>query len=234
MLTLSVFTWVAFKTERGSFIVSLVCPLNIEGLVDNLSLFATRGTEVKTFTRKVTNSFLKSVDAILKTIDQDNSDFLKEDGVEVVSSNFCNSILEMKPEGDESSLELNVNISPLDSMPSPSLRAKYLIQKDYFPLIEQICKSLRPPVDNITREFYCKVKTLNGFKGEDGKMQGEAILTFIEDDQLIKGKVILRSDDYEIANQAHMGDLTISIKGQLEENPRTSKFSEYTSFKKLT
>lgn len=217
------------QTERGSFIVSLVCPLVLPGFESNLSLFNETPDHVKTFTRKVTTNFLQSVDAVMKTIDQDNPDFLKSNGVDIVSSNFCNSILEMKPEDSDSALELIVNMTQIDKI--PELSSRILIQKDYFPLIEQISRSLKPKTANVATEFVGKVKTLNGNIGEDGKVQGEVVLTFIDDDQAMRAKINLSSVDYDLANEAHMKDFTIAIEGVLEESPRTSKFTQYSKFR---
>jgi hypothetical protein len=217
------------QTERGSFIASLVCPLTIQGFETNLTLFDNVQTTPQSFTRKVTANFLTGIDAILKTIDEDNLDYLKTGNEYIISSNFCDSIIEMQPESNDSALEINASLSISDFIPQiPLLRT---IEKDYFSLIEQIGRDIRPQNTEEEKSFYGKVKTLNGSVSENGQVKGEVILTFIDDDKLIRAKVDLNESQYKIAHEAHISDRSINIVGILEEGARMSKFKSHKSFK---
>lgn len=218
------------QTERSSFVATVVCPLVINGFETNLNLFSGEMASIQSFTRKVTENYFHSVNSIVKAIDNDSLDFLKSsDGEYLVSSNFCASLVEMQPDEGNSFLELSVNMSHNDFIPSVGSKVK--IDRDYFPLIEQIGKSIKPASENVVKTYYGKVKTLNGAPGDDGKVQGEVVVTFIDEDQLIRAKLDLNSDNYRLADQAHISNRTVEIKGILEEHPRISKFVSCSLFK---
>lgn len=217
------------QTERGSFIASLVCPLSVQGFETNLTLFDNAQTSPQSFTRKVTTNFLTGIDAILKSIDEDNLDYLKVENNYIISSNFCDSIVEMQPDSNDSALEINATLSISDFIPSIPLSRT--IEKDYFTLIEQIGREIKPQNTEEEKSYYGKVKTLNGSAGENGHVKGEVILTFIDDDKLVRAKVDLDEERYKIAHEAHIADRSINIVGVLEEGARMSKFKSYRDFK---
>jgi hypothetical protein len=219
------------QTERGSFIASLVCPLSVQGFETNLTLFDNIQTTPQSFTRKVTSNFLTGIDAILKSIDEDNIDYLKNGNEYIISSNFCESIVEMQPDSNESALEINASLSISDFIPTiPLIRT---IEKDYFTLIEQIGRDIKPQNAEEEKSYFGKVKTLNGAAGENGLVKGEVILTFIDDDKVVRAKVDLDENKYKIAHEAHIADKTINIIGVLEEGSRMSKFKSLKEFKSV-
>ena len=85
------------QTERGSFVLNVACPLDLQ-----ISL---PGLQVEPFTRRVTNLLMNSLDALLRTVEtsqaEDLLDLTRNPGV---SANFCESLLMLRPTGDRASV----------------------------------------------------------------------------------------------------------------------------------
>lgn len=221
------------QTERGSFISTLVCPIGLSSNspqqvmpIDGL----TEEERIGTFTRKVTTNLVKGMYLVKKAIDDDNLGVLHdEENNPLVSSNFCDSLVEMQPLSSNSSLEVGVKFSTRDVIPQ-SAQGIISLRKDYFSEISQISNDLRPIFQEEEHTLYCGVNVCQGTPNDDGRMEGDVILSFIFEESHMKAKVYLRPDDYQNAVDAHKRNKNIKIVGDYIPSVRQGKITGYREF----
>jgi hypothetical protein len=217
------------QTERGSFITTLVCPIGIRTPEQTNLLNEPNQTEpYATFTRKVTANFLKGLYLIKKAIDDDNLDVLKEGDIPLISSNFCDAIVEMKPQNMNSSLDVGIKFSTKDSI--PPINGIVSLRADYFSEIEQISRGLRPQFESETETIFAKVDACLGQPNEYGEMEGEVTLTFIDEDIQAKAKVNLTASHYQMAVEAHRTNRYVKIVGEYLPATKIGRIENYSDF----
>jgi hypothetical protein len=219
------------QTERGSFVATFVCPINALGVESNDQGLLFPLAPAETFTRKVTGTLMKSVSAIVAAIDADNIARVvtPAPGELQISSNLCEALLEMQPTGAESVLQISSSWArtvPLTTDVPPTVR----IRKDYFPIIEQIERELRPRPEPTEGKFFGRVAKMFGAE-KDGRMQGDVEFLFLWDnEQLVRARLDLSPDDYEVACEAHKRNLMASVTGILFQAPRLNRIRDYREF----
>ena len=219
------------QTERGSFVTSFICPL---GLSEQLSLLNSQESDANsretysTFTRKVTANLVGCISLIKKAIDDDNLDILDSGETPLVSSNFCDALLEMRPSSINSNLEVNVKFSTKDTI--PNVETNISLRNDYFPEIEKISNELHPDFESKTHTIFAKVDACMGRPNENGKMEGEVILIFIDEESQTKAKISLPPEDYQKAVEAHRQNKYIKVDGEHRPGSRIGKILNYSDF----
>lgn len=197
------------QTERGSYVVSIICPLYM-GITTN--------TDNSPFTRKVTTNLYLTLKKLVNALtDRREDEMLLESPF--VSSNFCDALVVMSGAKLSSNIDFKFSWSSELSDNTIGLNKEVTLRADFIPRIQELSKKLKPDIlKNDT--FISKVERLQGEPDENGLMHGDVILAFVFDDELVRAKVFLNSSDYKIANKAHMDNSYLSITGQLKRGPR--------------
>lgn len=217
------------QTERGSFITTFYCPLNAVPEEDTtLPLLETKS---EPFTRKVTKTLLGGTARLLQAIDEDNLDaILKSENDPVISANICDAIVTMEPPSDKAMLEISSQWAKKLGKPD-DIPNQVKIRRDYFHVIEDIGRALRPHLPTAKKTFIGKVDNLLGKPGEDGRMAGDITVVFVsDDDELITAKISLSADEYQVAGQAHLGGSYVSMTGTLYRAARMSRIKDHRDF----
>jgi hypothetical protein len=223
------------QTERGSFIASIICPFIDESKNDEVSkqftLFDNPNEYPSSFTRKVTTQLMKSIKLINNAIENDELDKIEKGESEIiVSANFLDSILNIKQlNKNAESIEFSSrwsSLAPVDiSVPN-----KIEIQKDFVPAIDSIIDRMMPKRNEEVGEFVGKVSLLKAEPDASKRNEGEVVLTLIGGNQKsFNAKVILDSDKYNEACQAHKDGKNVLVKGNLVST-RKSKIIENPNF----
>lgn len=211
------------QTERGSFIVKIACPLS-----------AVKGNSAATpFVRMTTSLLLASAFRIVEAIERDEVESVYEDLPDrpVISSNFCDAILQMQDTKENASLSISAqwaNTTPIQRDNAPP--AEITFKADYFDAVENIYQRLRPSAEDSESIFPATVETLNGDVGEDGKRSGDVTLHVFKDEEVIPARVSLDSDQYLIADKAHMEGSLVVFKGILQRGRRIHKITRVEKF----
>ena len=127
------------QTERGSFIITIACPLDAIPL--SASLF-----DETPFTRNVTDFFMRSLHRLMELLEAPDAVNILEagQGEPVLSANLCEGLLDMTPEGDDA--VLTIAASWAQSLPSriaQPAHSSVRIKRDMFPKIEYLAGRLR-------------------------------------------------------------------------------------------
>ncbi len=218
------------QTEIGSYTVTIRCPMYASDLQLDTGAEV---TEEVPFARRATETLWNSIDRLVTAIDQDDVDtaLLPGDAGTRLTSNLCDALLKMQPSQETASLALSVAWAP--SQPTRVVSASLVLRAEHFPVIATIGKQLRGQPDKRAAPFVAQVDELRGAIGEDGRRQGEVRLTVYHEDEAVKVRVNLDSDQYALADQAHMSGRYILVQGVLNRGPRISSMSELASIQTI-
>lgn len=216
------------QTERGSYSVSVSCPLR--AVEQDQPLLP--GSDP--FTRLAVETLMRSVSRVVHAIEFDEVPEIYETRPEepVISANLCDAILRMRSQEDDSHLDVKVSwavtLPQLKSIPS-----RVRIKHEYFPIIEDISKYLRPSQPPAQSLFVGYIDNLGGEPGEDGRMQGEATLSVMFEEQLQVVRVNLSADDWKTAHEALGEHGIVRIKGVLHRGTRVHRITEINEFSRV-
>src|SRR5487761_1269899 len=125
------------QTERGSFVVTVSCPL--KAVPFEPSMF-----HDQPFSRRVTTLLMRSLSIVESAAAEDGVDAaLEKSGDTILSANLCEGLLEMAPEGEESCLRVTAEFSrqqPQHAVFPTEVR----FRPEVFPKIEYLSRQLRP------------------------------------------------------------------------------------------
>ncbi len=211
------------QTERGSFVATLECELEVEG--------AESLPQGDPFGRKVTTLLLTSMARLVDAIVADRYQTLMsvDQGEVIVSANLCEAVLEMMPSADDAVLRISSSWSPTLKAPQDVPDA-VRVERRYCPAIEQISRALRPSASPTPDLFVGKVDALQGEPRPDGRMQGEIALTAQVDSEILKIRFDLGPDDYVEACDAHRDGHYVSVRGILRRGARVHRLDGAKGF----
>ncbi|QDG49511.1 hypothetical protein FIV42_01790 [Persicimonas caeni] len=223
-------------SEPGSFIARVICPLDavpVELGDEQLALTDENGERLapEPFTRKVTGSLMKALDALVTRTNRDEIESLFESPAEQrLSANLCDALLEMQPAGRTSSLTVASHWAarrrPVDA-PASCVE----LRSEHFDVVEQLANRLRPQREAEESSFIGTVIELSGSPGSDGRPQGQVTLRLQDGDDLLTARVNLKAEDYATAGQAHFANRHIKIWGTLH---RRARIHQITAYDRLT
>lgn len=222
-------------TEHGSFVLKVSSPVNALEYQGNLF------DEGMPFARQTTLTINQGLAELVNAIEADTLSNLvegiKEDPKPKVSSNLCKAIVSFQEERGDFDLFVNFNWAGLLPIPGNIIVNNTIkIQKDYFSRIDEVRKELRNTEQQNKQEdlFIATVEHLAGEIGSDGKRAGDVILNLYQDDEIIKARINLTSDQYILADEAHMNPgIYIKIKGRLHPGNQPRNISDLDTFELL-
>jgi hypothetical protein len=216
------------QTERGSYAVSVSCPLR--AVEQDQALLP--GSEP--FTRRAVATLMRSLSRVVTSIEADTVPgiFDNQENQPVLSANLCEALLQMQPTEEDSHLDVKVSwattLTPHNPIPS-IVRIKH----EYFPIIEDISRKLRPAQAPAASLFVGNVDNLGGEPGEDGRMQGEAMLSVMYEEQMQLVRVDLTPDDWHIAHSALGSHGIVKFRGTLHRGTRVHRITEVSEFARV-
>jgi hypothetical protein len=216
------------QTERGSFVLNVACPLELQ--------LALPGLAAEPFARRVTNLLMQSLDALARAADTARADdLLDQTRNPGISANLCESLLLLRPGGDRATLTVSATWSRA-LLPESREPARHVqLPQVVFEVAEAIAPRLRTaPVPRPAR-FLGFVDVLSGQPSrDDPRPSGEVDFTLFDDEQgEIRARGILDADDYATAAAAHLASDVVAFKATLRRLPRMSRVDNITDFKRV-
>jgi hypothetical protein len=202
-------------TEKGSFIITLLCPIDAVDL-------STEGDPV-TFARKTVQLFMKSLQN-LETLAREADD--QATIPEYLSANFCKSIRTMLTVPMELSVDWATKLPQMD----PALPSSIMLKPELVSNIERIEQRLRPSITMHKFEVFGTIESLEGEIGENGKRSGDVTLRFLIEEEILIARLKLNSEQYAEAVRAHMEGKTVRAKGQLNPGMQFRRITNITEF----
>jgi len=211
------------QTEKGSFILAIICPFLDPSSPEEpkqLSLFKNQSdlTEdiQKSFTRKVTSHFMRSLKRIQNAArNNDPNLILEPDQESRISGNFLEALLELNSLTQDAELEIKGSFYNL-SLEDDSIPQNVQFSKDYNPFLEEAISQLKPKDEGVTHVFFGRISSVKANPDLNLRNEGEVIInTLVDEDKVINAKVILGPEDYAAACEAHARGKQVKIEGIL-------------------
>jgi|AGTN01.1.fsa_nt_gi hypothetical protein len=219
------------QTEMGSYIVNLVCPLcdikeNTE--FEQLSIFDSEDRSSISFTRKVTNKLMRSLNLIKNTLD--NSEDLEkltdndtDNNVDKISINFLESLQNLNINKEKSELETSMKWAPTVFKNRSQTSFVKFNYNYYKPLYAYTSNYKIRNVDLLSKKTYIgKIRELNGEENIETRKNGIIKLVSLEEENAITISAILNLDDYNEAVIAHKLGKYVQVTGTL--NPTKKNY----------
>ena len=212
------------QTERGSFVLTVVCPLDF--IV---------GTSIADdpFARKVTRGLLQSLSELERASDGNKIDELQDqEQYPLLSANLLESLLMLRPSTERASLYIAANWSKALPAPGDGIRSSPIqLRQECFEAVEYLARRLRSVPQPKQLLFVGTVDQLRGREGENGQMEGEVVLFVQEGGETVKARAELAHADYQTAGMAHLSNEPVSFRGYLVRGPRTSRLTDVSDFR---
>ena len=216
------------QTERASFAVSVSCPLRA---VEQDQVLR---PDNEPFTRRAVSNLMRSLSRVVTSIEADTVPdiFEAHEHQPVLSANLCEALLQMQPIEEDSHLDVKVSwattLKPRDPIP-----VIVRIKHEYFAIIEDISKKLRPAQAPAASLFVGNIDNLGGEPGTDGRMQGEAMLSVMYEEQMQLVRVELSADDWQTAHTALGVHGIVKFRGILHRGTRVHRITDICEFARV-
>jgi hypothetical protein len=215
------------QTERGSFTVTLACPLDfVPG-----TLF-----EQEPFARRVTTGLLDCLHAIAQAADENRVDQLADQArFPYLSANLCEALLLLRPSGDRSRLSVSVAWSKALPQPERFAGAPAIdLLPESFDAAAYLAPKLREVPEQKHAAFVGFVDVLRGEAGVGGMMEGEVVFAIVLDGgELVRARAELPPDFYMEAGEAHLHNQPVYFRGYLIRGPRINQIEKVQDFRRL-
>lgn len=226
-------------TEEGSFILKVSCPIQLESApVPTLFGIENENTPIS---RKAFEIINESAIKLLSTIKLDNFDELFEEQQKLekplISYNLCDSLVKLFDDERELPFELKFGWSRgyIHKLGLPQIPNTINFPYSYKSKLEELKSYFIPEKNDTIDTFFGSVESLNGNEGNDGRRLGEVNLSLLIDNEAVKCRAILNTNDYQTAYKAHgQGGGMIKVKGKLVIKTRSKNLEEITFFELIS
>lgn len=215
------------QTERGSFVLTVGCPLDVE-----IGLY---GPNEKPFARRVTELLLQTLHGLSKAPDIVHPNELADTALfPGISANLCESLLMLRPDGDRAYVGVSATWSRTLLPPEQEPRQEVQLRQESFDVAEALARQLRSLPSPRVDRFYGVVDELRGGPGLIGiHPAGEVRFSLFDLQGEIRAKGDLNVDQYAEALAAHAANDLVSFKGQLRRLPRVHSIDGITDFQRV-
>ena len=224
--------------EEGSFVTNIFCPADLEALdAQNAEsvLFSDPVSSLdRNFARLVTARTLHSMYRAVQAVERNQIDILvpleNEEQEDVISSNYFEALSKIKVEDTSADIVVSVDWTPL--IPAPEgVPMRIVLKPEYSAFFHEIALRLRPSSAPRTEQIKGRVTVLSGEPGDLDLMQGEVIIEGeTSEGTLVKVRVELTEDHYQLACDAHKFAQKVHIAGTLKHGDRLQHLTTYFGF----
>ncbi len=212
------------QTERGSFVAAISCPLRAVDAPQEVLGHMTP------FARAATRYLKDSLDWLADSIHADNPARVLDEQPNrpVISANLCDALLRLRPETEGALVECSISWAPSMPVENGEIGARTVrFQPDDFEVIEDVYLRLTPQRDPERDLFVATVDELRGNLNDDNQREGDVVLSLYsrEFDELVKARVELTPEWYQIADAAHMDGRYLLVRGLLRRGRRVSRLT---------
>lgn len=224
------------QTERGSFIVSIICPLS--PVVDSRAMRQERVFTHEVdhdFMRRVTETLVRSTASVVKCVQEGNIAIVQDPspGCPPVSHEFCEALLEAQSTDGQATLVVQPQWAR-GTRPPHSMPTEVQVRHDYIGAIKSIANALRPKEPPLCRKFAGRITSLSGHPGADEKMEGKVILSFQHDrGELLRAELNLSADEYAVACDAHKQNALVALSGVFVRGNQLHSIEQVADFQRL-
>lgn len=215
------------QTERGSFIITIECPLKALDADQAGAFFKDK----LPFARQATGLLDRALTELNSAIEENRINSVVDQSEPIVSANLCEALLKMRPSDERSALEFTVSWASSEPVISGQSRRPVIFSADEYLSIEDVYRQLRPVEGPTAKPWIAFVEELKGSEGESGSREGEVVFTLFEGNELVRAKASLTAEQYQTAYEAHNPTRPLIVSGQLSRGPRVSRLSNISEIR---
>jgi hypothetical protein len=217
------------QTKKGSYIISIACPLNA---VPMQPLFA--DTSVG-FTRSVTTRLVDSVKVLVECAESNNVQAaVRADDTRKLSANLCDGLLQLAPVYPGGQLSIGVRWAKSQPVGEFEVPRPVVLKHEHKPFIEEVRAQLQPTIENpeTPQEFYGRIVSLAGEFDDENHRRGLVFFSVNDaDGRRYKVKVNLSPQDHKAAHEVYLEpNVAIIFRGVLMGSGGTRTIEHYTDF----
>jgi hypothetical protein len=210
------------QTERGSFIAKIMAPvppqISKQGHLFDPDEDALIVSEP--FARQSTVRLMTALGHIRGAIDNGNYARILE-GVDAgVSANLCEAIASMQPEGDQSHLRIRMSWSPSRPRLPKTVENVVGFSQAAFGIIRESGRKLREEVSSSRKRIEGRVIILKAESSLLDAFEGTVTLKADVGGAPVRVQVVLDSDDYKKACDAHRDRRSVTVTGLLQREAK--------------
>jgi hypothetical protein len=202
------------QTERGSFVATIITPVP-----PSLRQAALPGDEafeevLEPFARRVTTRLMGSLGVVDDAVRAARLDPILGGVENGVSANLCDAMVAMRPEGDQSRLDIAMSWSrSRDRIPDHVPKVVTFARSD-FEIIKEAGRLLRERAAPRRERFVGKVHALQSdIPSLFDDLIGKIIIRTMVGGRPARVKVVLHRDDYKRACDAHRDEKRVAVTG---------------------
>ncbi len=224
------------QTERGSFVATIITPVP-----PSLRQAALPGDEafedvLEPFARRVTTRLMGSLGVVDDAVRAARLDPILGGVENGVSAKLCDAMVAMRPEGDQSRLDIAMSWSrSRDRIPDHVPKVVTFARSD-FEIIKEAGRLLRERATPRRERFVGKVHALQSdIPSLFDDLIGKIIIRAMVGGRPARVKVVLRRDDYRRACDAHRDEKRVAVTGIIHHDIkiRVYELSEAQDFRVL-
>ncbi|WP_313605218.1 hypothetical protein [Rhizobium sp.] len=224
------------QTEEGSFIFSVSCSITALDAQGKLEL----DEKDAPFVRQVTISLRQAIAALVDAIETDTLEQLVDDlrlsSSPIISANLCDALMGMHDEQLGNSLDVDFHWSPKRPVPGLQNSRPVRLQRDYFSRIEDVRLALKASDADEDDTFIGTVERMEGIMNPDGRRAGPVVVALLlPDGEIVRARVELGSEDYLLANAAHIRHGSyVRLTGRLRQGRQPRQLINLEKFELLS
>jgi hypothetical protein len=202
------------QTERGSFVATIITPvppsLQQEALPGDDAFAET----LEPFARRVTTTLMGGLQIVGQSVETARLDPILSGIHDGVSANLCEAMVAMRPEGDQSRLDIAMNWSrSRPRVPEAVPNVVSFAQAD-FAIIEEAGRQLRERACPRRERFEGTIHSLQSdLPSLFDDLIGKIILRTTIGGQQVRVKFVLGREDYKRACDAHRDEKRVAVTG---------------------
>ncbi len=206
------------QTERGSFVAKIIAPVP-PAISRQTTLFEMDDEALiasEPFARQSTVRLMTALSHIRSAIDSGNYDQILEGVGAGVSANLCEAVASMQPEGNQA--QLNIRMSWSSSRPRlpKAVESAVGFSQTAFEIVRESGRKLRETVSSSRKRIEGHVINLKANTSLFDDFEGTVVLRANVGGVATRVQVVLNSQDYMKACDAHRDGLTVAVTGLLQ------------------
>jgi len=225
------------QTERGSFVASIIAPVPPAFHQATIRFDDEEFQEAtEPFARRVTTRLMHSLEIVDQTVKTARLDPIFDGVDDGVSANLCEAVAAMRPQGDQSRIDIRMSWSRSRPKLPEGLPQVVSFSQGDFPILEEAGRKLRERATPRRERFFGKVFSLQSeIASLIDNHAGKIVVRTEVGGQSARVKVVLDREDYRRACDAHRDDRRVAVTGIIHHDVkiRVYELSEPSDFQVL-
>ena len=210
------------QTERGSFVAKIMAPVPPE-ISKQRTLFGMDDDAfiaLEPFSRRSTVRLMTALGYVRGAIDSGNYDQILA-GIDAgVSANLCEAVASMRPDGDQAHLQIRMTWSSSRPRLPKGVESVIGFSQTAFEIVRESGRKLREEVSVTRTRLEGRIISLKADSSLFDGFEGTVILRADVSGTPSRVQVVLGSEDYKKACDAHRDGKAVAMSGLLHREPK--------------